>query len=187
VLRKGTGPTKFTTISTSLVVSLFLLAGVVAIQVGHASQIGPTPVNLGTAAPFAVLAYSGITNTGATTITGNVGSYPTPSETGFGTVTITGTNYPAGAPATTQTDLAAAIVQADGYSPSTILTALDGQNLVSGVYTSATGTFLLSGGLLILNGNNDGSAVWIFQAPKATAGALSTTGGRVLLENGANS
>ncbi|MHB8594977.1 MAG: ice-binding family protein, partial [Acidimicrobiales bacterium] len=147
-----------------------------------------TPVvSLGTASPFAVLAYSGITNTGTTTITGNVGSYPTPSETGFGTVTITGTNYPAGAPSTTQTDLAGAITQAMGYSPTTILTALDGQTLVPGVYKAASTTFTLSGGVLTLNGNGNTSSVWIFQAPDAIAGALSTTGGSVVLTNGADS
>lgn len=179
MLGKGTSLAKIATIS--LVVSVLLIVGV---QAGYATS---TPVNLGTAASFAVLAYSGITNTGTTTITGNVGSYPTPSETGFGTVTITGTNYPAGAPTSTQTDLAAAIVQADGYSPTTILTALDGQNLVAGVYTSASGTFGLSGGVLILDGQGDTSSVWIFQAPDAIAGALSTTGGSVVLENGADS
>ena len=178
-LRKGAGLTTIATIS--LVVSVLLIVG---IQAGYATS---TPVDLGTAAPFAVLAYSGITNIGTTTITGNVGSYPTPSETGFATVTITGTNYPAGAPASSQTDLAAAIVQADGYSPTTILTALDGQTLVAGVYTSASGTFGLSGGNLTLNGQGDTSSVWIFQAPDAIAGALSATGGGVILENGADS
>lgn len=151
------------------------------------SGSSPT-VSLGTAAPFAVLAYSGITNTGTTTITGNVGSYPTASETGFGSVTIIGKNYPAGAPSTTQTDLAGAITQAMGYKPTTLLTALDGQTLVPGVYSSASTTFTLSkGGVLTLNGNGNPASVWIFQAPDAIAGALSTTGGSVVLTNGADS
>jgi Ice-binding-like len=167
-------------VAISLVVSVLLIVG---IQTAYAK----TTVSLGTASPFAVLAHTGITNTGTTTIHGNVGSVPTPSETGFGTVTITGTNYPAGAPSATQTDLTAAIVQADGYSPSTILTALDGQSLVAGVYDSASGNFLLSGGVLTLNGQGDTSSVWIFQAPADIAGALSTTGGSVVLENGADS
>jgi hypothetical protein len=140
-----------------------------------------TAPSLGTAAPFAVLAYSGITNTGTTTITGNVGSYPTASETGFGTVTITGTNYPAGAPSTTQTDLAGAIAVAEGNTPSIILTALDAQILVPGVYRSASTAFTLSGGVLTLNG----AGVYIFQAPQAIAGALTTVAGSVVLENGA--
>ena len=145
--------------------------------------------SLGTAAPFAVLAYSGITNTGTTTITGNVGSYPTASCTGFGTVTITGTNYcsPSSVPASTQTDLAGAIVVADGNAPTQILTALDSQTLVPGVYDSASTAFTLSGGALTLNGNGNSASVWIFQAPDAIASALSTTGGSVVLENGADS
>ena len=55
--------------------------------------IGPTTVLLGTAANFSVLAGSGITNTGPTTITGDVGTFPTTSETGFASVTLNGTNH----------------------------------------------------------------------------------------------
>src|ERR1700719_1558368 len=41
-------------------------------------------IQLASAARYVVLAYSGITNTGATVITGgNIGSFPTPSITGF--------------------------------------------------------------------------------------------------------
>jgi len=37
-----------------------------------------TPINLGTVASFAILAGSGITNTGPSFMVGNIGSYPTP-------------------------------------------------------------------------------------------------------------
>ncbi len=50
---------------------------------GGAQAATPATVGLGTADQFAVLAGSGITNTGASTISGDVGSSPTPTETGF--------------------------------------------------------------------------------------------------------
>jgi hypothetical protein len=74
-----------------------------------------------------------------------------------------------------------------GNSPSSILTALDGQTLVAGTYNSASTTFTLSGGVLTLNGGGVSTGVWIFQAPDAIAGALTTIGGSVVLSNGANS
>jgi hypothetical protein len=169
-------------------VAALLVAGILGGYGALPKAFAATAPTLGTATPFAVLAYSGITNTGTTMITGNVGSYPTPSETGFGSVTITGTNYPNGAPSTTQTDLAGAITQAMGNTPTTILTALDGQTLVAGVYNSASTAFTLSGGVLTLNGHGNSGSIWIFQAPDAIAGALTTTtGSSVVLENGADS
>jgi len=171
----------------TLAVTALLVAGILGGYGVLPKAFAATAPTLGTAAPFAVLAYSGITNTGTTTITGNVGSYPTPAETGFSTVTITGTNYPAGAPSTTQTDLASAISQAMGDTPTQIPTALDTQTLVPGTYDSASTAFTLSGGVLTLNGQGNSGSVWIFQAPDAIAGALSTTGGSVVLEDGADS
>jgi hypothetical protein len=169
-------------------VAALLVAGILGGYGALPKAFAATAPTLGTAAPFAVLAYSGITNTGTTTITGNVGSYPTPAETGFGSVTITGTNYPSGAPSTTQTDLANAISVAMGNTPSQILTALDSQILIPGVYDSASTAFTLSGGVLTLNGQGNSASVWIFQAPAAIAGALTTTtGSSVVLENGADS
>lgn len=58
-----------------------------------------TTVNLGTADGFAILAGTGITNTGISTISGDIGSSPTPDETGLtpcgagNCINLTGTNH----------------------------------------------------------------------------------------------
>jgi hypothetical protein len=66
-------------------------------------------VPLGTADSFAVLAGSAITNTGPTTVNGDLGTYPTPTITGTATLIMNGTNH--GGDAVTQqakTDLVTA-------------------------------------------------------------------------------
>lgn len=69
----------------------------VAITLGLAGlAIAATTVGLGTADGFAILAGSGITNTGSTKITGDVGTFPTTSETGFDSVTFFERDKPGG-------------------------------------------------------------------------------------------
>ncbi len=67
--------------------AVVIVAGAVALipSVAHAA-IG-TPVPLGATSAFAVLAGAGVTNTGATTLGGDVGSFPTTSIAGLGTIT----------------------------------------------------------------------------------------------------
>jgi hypothetical protein len=123
---------------------------------------GPAAPGLGTAGSFAVLAGKGITNTGPTTIKGDVGSFPTTTETGFGSVTLNGTNH-AGDAVTqgAQTDLTTAYNTAAGSGPTTPVAAdLGGQTLTPGVYNSASSLGLT--GKLTLSGIS--SDVWIFQA-----------------------
>jgi hypothetical protein len=75
-----------------------------------------TPIPLGAAGSFGVLAGSAITNTGLTTLNGDIGSYPTPTITGTATMVVNGTNH--GGDAVTQlakTHLATAYDQAVAY------------------------------------------------------------------------
>jgi len=140
-------------------------------------------VGLGTTSSFAVLAGSGITNTGATTIAGDVGTFPTPAETGFGSITLNGAND-AGNSVTqgAKNDLVTAYNDAAGRTPvSTIPTELGGSLLSGGVYDSAAGTFGLTG-TLTLNGQGDASTVFIFDAASTVITASSSS---IVLENGA--
>jgi hypothetical protein len=140
-------------------------------------------VGLGTASSFAVLAGSGITNTGATTITGDVGTFPTPAETGFGSITLKGVND-AGNSVTqgAKHDLVTAYNDATGRKPvSTIPTELGGSTLSGGVYDSAAGTFGITG-TLTLNGKGDATTVFIFDAASTFITASSS---KIVLENGA--
>ena len=118
---------------------------------------------LGTADSFAVLAGSGITNTGPTTITGDIGSYPTPTITGAASITLNGTNH-AGDAVTqgAKDDLLTAYNDAAGRSPATsVPVELGGTRLLGGVYTSPT--FGLTG-TLTLDSGGDPDATFVFQA-----------------------
>lgn len=71
-------------IGAIIVLGLLLFATfTIAFKGEPVSAISPTPVPLGTASYFSVLAGSGITNTGTTTITADAGTYSTTSMTGF--------------------------------------------------------------------------------------------------------
>lgn len=127
------------------------------------AQAATAPVPLGTASSFVVLAGSGITNTGKTTLNGNIGTFPTPSTTGMGTVTLNGTNH-AGDAVTqgAKKDLTTAYTTAAGAGPtSAIPVELGGKTLKPGVYSGGalgiTGTLTLDS-----TGNPDG--VFIFKA-----------------------
>ena len=120
-------------------------------------------MGLGTAASYAVLAGETITNTGATTITGDVGLHPGSSVTGFATVTLNGTQHVADAAALqAKNDLTTAYGDAAGRTPVTaVATELGGTTLTAGVYGSDT---LGLTGTLTLDAAGDSSAVFIFQA-----------------------
>jgi len=82
----GARRARFAPFAVALACSLALLATTPAGAV-------EAPVGLGTATSFAILAGAGVTSTGATTITGDIGMFPTTSQTGFATIVRTGVNH----------------------------------------------------------------------------------------------
>ncbi|HEX7495331.1 MAG TPA: ice-binding family protein, partial [Candidatus Limnocylindrales bacterium] len=131
------------------------------------------PVGLGTAGGYSVLAYSTVTNTGPTTITGDVGLHPGSAVIGFGSVTLHGTQHVAdGAALQAKNDLVAAYNSAAGRTPTTVGTELGGQTFTAGVYNTQNGELGLTG-VVTLDAQGDPNAVFIFQA----ASTLTTASG----------
>jgi hypothetical protein len=128
-----------------------------------------TTVLLGTADSFAVLGGAGVTNTGATTIVGDVGTFPTTSETGFGSITLTGTNHMGdGVTQGAKTDLVTAYNDIAGRTPTDTFVAADnqlgGKTLTSGTYAFGHASTANLIGTLTLDGEGQADAVFIFQA-----------------------
>ena len=167
-----------------VVVITLAMAGGAALALASGAEAAAAPVQLGTAGSFAVLAGSGITNTGPTTITGDIGTFPTTTMTGMAQVTLHGAND--GGNAITQgakRDLVTAYDNAKNQRPhSTIAGDLGGLTLVPGVYFSGSSIGLT--GRLTLNAQGNPAAVFIFQAGSTLTTASSS---RVKLINGAQS
>jgi ethanolamine utilization microcompartment shell protein EutS len=154
------------------------------------AQPGLKTVNLGSAAPFAVLAGSEVTNVGATVITGDLGVYPGTSVTGFlrtdgGPGIVTG-NIDIANQAAMQAEasLLTAIKYALGVKcPPTqrpvgcaLASELGGTTITPGVYKNG-GVVTISGPVYL-----SGNGVYIFQI----AGSLTVNpNGTVVLQDGA--
>lgn len=172
--------------SVSLVVGAIAVALAVASAApADAATVINGPVDLGTAADYGVLAATAITNTGATTVDGDVGLSPgeASSITGTGSITPTGSVHAAdNAALIAQHDLGTAYTTAAGLTPIPgEQDQLGGLNLTPGVYNSASTLDLT--GVLTLNAGGDPNAVWVFQAGSALTTAV---GSSVSLINGAS-
>lgn len=144
----------------------------IMLSIAPSSQAA-TFVSLNTADSFAVLAGSGITNTAATTITGDLGYYPTVTYTGSGSVTLTGSDH-AGDSVTqgAKTDLSNAYTSVAAEIPTTVTSAIAAVTLTPGVYHS--GSNLTLGGNIVLDAGGNSNAVFIFQAGSTITTASST-------------
>jgi hypothetical protein len=177
------------TLGAASAATLALLTATGLLLDQSATAQAATAIGLGTAKSFAVLAGSGITNTGSTVITGDIGSFPLPTVTGddagqANDITLTGTHQQdATVTAKAKADLLIAYDNAKGQASTRTISA-DLANptatLTAGVYTSASSMGLTGALTLDAQGNND--AVFVFQT-----GSTLTTGpaSSVSLINGA--
>lgn len=142
-------------------------------------------VALAGASNLAVLAGSGVTNTGATTITGDLGLSPGSSVGGFPPGILNGTLHINNEIANrAKLDLTAAYNDAAGRTSTDIVTLsgnIGGLTLTPGLYKS-TSSLAVSSGDLTFDAKGNANAVFIIQI----ASTLTTTSGRkVILSGGA--
>lgn len=161
-----------------------VVALVVPLAAGGGAGAATASVGLGAADTFAVLAGSTVTNTGPSTINGDLGVSPGTSVAGFPPGTVNGTVHAADAAAAqAQDDLTTAYTDAAGRpGGATVSGDLGGQTLTPGVYKSGSSMGLT--GDLTLDGQGDPNAVFIFQMGSTLTTA---SGSRVNLINAAQS
>jgi hypothetical protein len=128
-------------------------------------------VPLRSAARFAVLAGSTVTNSGPTVVTGNLGVSPGSDVTGFGPGRVVDGSIHAadGAAARAEGDLTTAFNNAAGRTNPHLLPAdIGGMTLRPGLYKAPVSLTIT--GNVTLDGRNDRDSVFIFQVPsKLTA------------------
>ncbi|MGZ6671272.1 MAG: ice-binding family protein [Solirubrobacteraceae bacterium] len=165
------------TLGLAAVASLVSLA-----LVASSAFAAQPPVGLGTADSYAVLAGQTVTNTGPSTINGDLGVTPGAAITGFPPGTVNGTIHAADAVALqAQSDLTTAYNDAAGRTPPAAVPAdLGGLTLTGGVYKSASALQLT--GALTLEAQGDPNTVFIFQAASTL---ITASASHVNLINGA--
>jgi len=150
----------------------------------------PAGVDLGSAGNFAVLAGSGVSNTGVTThIIGDVGAFPTATMNGLLAGNVDGILYTAADPIVGLAKTALTTAYNDAQSRSLNAISLPGQlgglTLAPGLYVNSS-TSGISGtganGILTLDAGGDANAVWIF---KMGSTLVTDAGTSIVLAGGA--
>jgi hypothetical protein len=157
-------------------IAVTLIATIVALSISaSAASAAQAPVNLRTADAFAILAGSAITNTGPSTINGDMGLSPGTSVTGFPPATLNGTAHITDAVASiAQNDLTTAYNDTAGRGPVTAIPAdIGGLTLTEGVYGQASALGLT--GAVTLDAQGDPNSVFIFQAGTSLTTASAST------------
>jgi Ice-binding-like/Bacterial Ig-like domain len=142
-----------------------------------------SPVPLGAAANFAVLAATTVTNTAtATTVSGDLGIWPGTSLTNFPPGTVIGGGMKHVDDPTSQAGMAAlTIAYNNAAGRMGAFTPCDGnvggRTFTPGLYRSGSSTEISSNGNLTLDGRGDPNAVFIFQIPSTltTSSGLGVT------------
>ena len=147
---------------------------------------GPGAVNLRSAAAFAILAGSGVTNTGATIINGDLGTSPTGTINGFPPGIVNGTIHAADPiAAQAKLDLTTAYNDAQGRSLNAISLPgnLGGLTLAPGLYVNSSSSGISGSGVLTLDAQGNSGATWIF---KMGSTLTTGTGSQIVLAGGAS-
>lgn len=202
-MKISTQNSKKTLINSGCFLGTALMIALVIPTIGI-SQTSPAPVNLGASSNYVILAKSGISNTGATSIIGNIGVSPNnaTSITGFGLIAdasnqfstsslITGKVYASNYSPPTPANLTAAVsdmqtaytnVAGRPANYTELYTGnLTGQTLTTGVYKWSTGVLVSAGGFVISGSATD---VFIFEIAQNLTVA---NGATITLSGGAQS
>ncbi|MDQ6767395.1 MAG: ice-binding family protein [Candidatus Eremiobacteraeota bacterium] len=132
-------------------------------------------VPLGSAATFAVLASSTVTNSGPTIVTGDLGVSPGTAVTGFPPGTVTGGSIHAGdaTAANAQLDLTTAYNAAGRVNPTAVPADIGGMVIGPGVYKAPVSLAIT--GNVTLDGQNNPNSVFIFQMASTLTTSVNST------------
>ena len=193
--RSTTSPTSQTRtpvrrVTLRLAAAVALAGSVTALlAVGQPASAGIVPtVSLATSANYSVLAATTVTNTNQSVLGQSVGLSPGTEVVGFPPGVVLPPGVIAAANADTlqaQSDLTAAYVDAAGRPVefTQVNPDLVGQTLLPGVYAATSKGALSLSGQLVLDGQGNPNAVFIFQTDSTL---ITSTGSTIALINGAS-
>ena len=176
-------------LAAELALPVLATMGLALVPTGSQVSAGIVPtVVMGTAANYSVLGATTVTNTNPSVLAQSVGLSPGTAIVGFppGIVLPPGTMEPENpVTAQAQLDLTTAYLNAKGRSVEFTQTNPDlvGQTLIPGVYAASAKAPLGLSGQLVLDGQNNPNAVFIFQTDSSL---ITSTGSSVELINGAS-